>query len=140
MEEKLGVEYRDFDGLLQEADFVSLHVNLSAQTRGLIDARALGLMKRTAVLINTARGPVVDPDALYEALKNGQIAAAALDVTDPEPLPADNKLLDLPNLIIAPHIASATGASRTLMARMAVRNCLAGVKGEPLPFPVHTGH
>jgi len=138
VEEKLGVEYRDFDDLLQEADFVSLHVNLSAATRGLIDARALALMKRTAVLINTARGPVVDPNALYQALKNGQIAAAALDVTDPEPLPADDKLLKLPNLIIAPHIASATIASRTLMAQMAVRNCLAGVQGNPLPFPVNT--
>ena len=138
VEEKLGVEYRDFDDLLQEADFVSLHVNLSAATRGLIDARALALMKRTAVLINTARGPVVDPNALYQALKSGQIAAAALDVTDPEPLPADDKLLKLPNLIIAPHIASATIASRTLMAQMAVRNCLAGVQGNPLPFPVNT--
>ena len=138
VEETLGAEYREFDELLQEADFVSLHVTLTEETRGLIDSRALGLMKRTAVLINTARGPVVDPDALYWALKNGQIAAAALDVTDPEPLPADDKLLDLPNLIVAPHIASATIASRNLMAQMAVQNCIAGVQGNPLPFPVNT--
>lgn len=136
LEEILGIEYREFDDLLQEADFVSLHVNLTTETRGLIAARALELMKPTAVLINTARGPVVDPDALYWALKNGQIAAAALDVTDPEPLPVNDRLLDLPNLIVAPHIASATIASRTLMAQMAVRNCVAGVQGKALPFPV----
>jgi glyoxylate reductase len=137
LEEILGIEYREFDDLLQEADFVSLHVNLTTETRGLIAARALELMKPTAVLINTARGPVVDPDALYWALKNGQIAAAALDVTDPEPLPVNDRLLDLPNLIVAPHIASATIASRTLMAQMAVRNCIAGVQGKALPFPVN---
>jgi phosphoglycerate dehydrogenase-like enzyme len=123
--------------LLRESDYISLHVNLSDETRGLINAQALSLMKPTAVLINTARGPVVDPDALYEALKSGQIAAAALDVTDPEPLPAGHRLLSLPNLIVAPHIASATVASRTLMAQMAVRNCLAGLRGEPLPFPAY---
>jgi glyoxylate reductase len=137
LEQTLGVQYRKFDDLLQEADFVSLHVNLTTETRGLINARALELMKPTAVLINTARGPVVDPDALYWALKKDQIAAAALDVTDPEPLPPDDRLLELSNLIIAPHIASATIASRTLMAQMAVRNCLAGVQGKPLPFPVN---
>jgi len=137
LEKILGVEYRDFDDLLRESDFVSLHVNLTAETRGLIDSSALGLMKRTAVLINTARGPVVDPQALYWALKNGQIAAAALDVTDPEPLPADDPLLELPNLIVVPHIASATTTSRTLMAQMAVRNCLAGVQGKPLLYPVN---
>ncbi len=136
IEEELGVEYGELDDLLRQADFVSLHVNLTAATRGLIDARALELMKATAVLINTARGPVVDPAALYWALKNGQIAAAALDVTDPEPLPVNDRLLELPNLIIVPHIASATTASRTLMAQMAVRNCLAGVQGQTLPFPV----
>jgi len=138
VEQALGVEYREFDDLLQEADFVSLHVNLTAETHGLINARALELMKPSAILINTARGSIVDSDALYWALKNGQIAAAALDVTDPEPLPADDKLLDLPNIIVAPHIASATTTSRTLMAQMAVRNCTAGVQGMPLPFPVNT--
>jgi glyoxylate reductase len=137
VEAELGVEYRDFESLLRESDFVSMHVNLSEETRGLIDAAALALMKNTAVLINTARGPVVDSDALYNALKKGQIAYAALDVTDPEPLPADHQLLTLPNCLVAPHIASATVASRTLMAQMAVRNCIAGVRGEPLPYAVH---
>lgn len=137
VEEELGVEYRDYEALLQEADFVSLHVNLTDETRGLIDAGALALMKPTSILINTARGPVVDSDALYDALKAGQIAYAALDVTDPEPLPAGHKLLTLPTCLVTPHIASATVASRTLMAQMAVRNCIAGVRGEPLPFPVN---
>ena len=135
-EAELGVAYRDLDALLREADFVTLHVNLTEETRGLIDARALALMKPAGILINTARGPVVDSDALYDALKNGRIAYAALDVTDPEPLPADHQLLTLPNCLVAPHIASATVASRTLMAQMAVRNCIAGVRGEPLPYPV----
>jgi len=136
-EAELDVEYRSFDDLLRESDYISLHVNLSDETRGLINTRALSLMKSTAILVNTARGPVVDKDALYEALLSAQIAAAALDVTDPEPLPADHKLLTLPNLIVAPHIASATVASRTLMAQMAVRNCLSGLRGEPLPFPAY---
>jgi glyoxylate reductase len=93
-------------------------------------------MKPTAILINTARGPIVNLDALYEALKMGQIAYAALDVTDPEPLPANHKLLSLPNVIIAPHIASATVTSRTKMALMAVQNLVAGVQGTKLPFEV----
>ena len=136
VEAQLGVEYRDFEALLRESDFVSLHVNLTEETRGLIDGSALKLMKPAGILINTARGPVVDSDALYEALKEGQIAYAALDVTDPEPLPADHKLLTLSNCLVTPHIASATVASRTLMAQMAVRNCIAGVHGEPLPYAV----
>jgi len=132
----LGAAYRDLDDLLCESDFVSLHVDLNAQTRGLIGARELGLMKKTAVLINTARGPVVDSDALYAALASGGIAYAALDVTDPEPLPAGHPLLTLPNCLVTPHIASATTTARTQMAHMAVRNCLAGLRGDPLPFPV----
>jgi len=137
VEAELGVEYVDFDTLLQEADYISLHVNLTDETRGLFGVEAFGKMKETAVLINTARGPVVDPDALYDALKNGQIGYAALDVTDPEPLPVDHKLLTLPNIIIVPHIASATITSRTKMAMMAADNLIAGVNGEPLPFPVN---
>lgn len=132
----LGAQYRGLDDLLREADFVTLHVNLNDTTNGLIGARELGLMKETAVLINTARGPVVDTAALVEALRDGRIAAAALDVTDPEPLPADHPLLALPNCLVTPHIASATTAVRTRMAQMAVRNCLAGLRGDPLPFPV----
>ena len=136
MEAELGVEYRSFEDLLCESDYVSLHVSLTPETQGLIDGRAFSLMKPTAILINTARGPVVDSEALYEALKSGQIASAALDVTDPEPLPADHKLLQLPNLIVAPHIASGTVTSRTQMAMMAVKNLVAGVQGKPLPYPV----
>lgn len=136
-EAELGVEYRALDDLLRESDFVSLHTTLSDETQGLIGAWALGLMKPTAILINTSRGPVVDAEALYQALKRGQIAYAALDVTDPEPLPADHKLLTLPNLIVAPHIASATVHSRTQMATMAVDNLLAGLRGERLPHGVN---
>jgi glyoxylate reductase len=135
-EAEFGAQYRALEALLQEADFVSLHVNLTAETRGMINERAFGLMKPTAVLINTARGPIVDSDALYQALHSGTIAAAALDVTDPEPLPSTHRLMSLPNLIVAPHIASATTTSRNKMSMMAVENLLAGLRGQPLPFPV----
>ena len=94
-------------------------------------------MKPSAVLINTSRGPIVDQQALYDALKDGRIAYAALDVTDPEPLPPDDKLLSLTNIIILPHIASATGATRTKMCMMAIENLVAGLKGEKLPYPVN---
>jgi phosphoglycerate dehydrogenase-like enzyme len=93
-------------------------------------------MKPTAILVNTARGPVVDAVALAAALREGGIAAAALDVTDPEPIPADDPLLSLDNCLVVPHIASATGATRGRMAAMAAANLLAGVRGEPLPTPV----
>jgi glyoxylate reductase len=121
------------DELLAEADFVSLHVPLSEDTYHLIDAESLGKMKPTAVLVNTSRGPVVDPDALYEALAAGQIAYAALDVTDPEPMPGDHRLLTLPNCLVVPHIASASYATRTRMAVMAAENLLAGLRGARLP-------
>jgi lactate dehydrogenase-like 2-hydroxyacid dehydrogenase len=123
--------------LLAQADFISLHVPLTEDTRHMIDAAALGQAKPTAVLINTSRGPVVDTDALYEALAGGQIAYAALDVTDPEPLPADHKLLSLPNCLVVPHIASASRATRTRMATMAAQNLLAGLRGERLPTCVN---
>jgi len=132
-EAELGVECRPLDDLLRESDFVSLHTSLTDETQGLIGARAFALMKPTAILINTSRGPVVDTEALYRALSEGQIAYAALDVTDPEPLPADHKLLTLPNLVVTPHIASATVTSRTKMAIMAVDNLLAGLNGDRLP-------
>jgi glyoxylate reductase len=137
IEKEIGAEYCDFDQLLSESDYLSLHVNLSQKTRGLISKREFDLMKPGAILINTARGPIVDTDSLYQALKDGQIAYAALDVTDPEPLPKDHMLLALPNVIIAPHIASATVTSRNQMALMAVRNLIAGVRGVKLPFPVN---
>jgi len=124
------VEYTDLDSLLRESDFVCLTVALNDDTRGMIGARELGLMKPTAMLINAARGPVVQTDALVEALINRTIAAAALDVTDPEPLPVDHPLVSMPNCTIAPHIASATVATRSKMATMAVNNALAAVRGE----------
>lgn len=133
----LGAEYRPLDALLAESDFVSLHVPLTPETFHLIDAWALSLMRPTAILINTARGSIVDHTALYQALTSGQIAAAALDVTDPEPLPPDSPLLALDNCLIAPHIASASIATRGRMAIMAAENLLAGLRGERLPHPVN---
>jgi len=118
------------DELLRKSDFVSLHVPLNAETRHLIDGAALRNMKETAVLVNTARGGVVDPEALYEALRNGVIAAAALDVTDPEPLPEDHPLLGLPNCLVVPHIGSASVATRERMAVMAADNLIAALRGE----------
>ncbi len=123
----------DLDTLLRESDFVSLHTPLTPQTRHLINRDTLALMKPTAVLVNTARGPVVDGQALYEALKARQIFAAALDVTDPEPLPLDSPLLELDNLVIAPHIASASQTTRDKMSLMAAENLLAGLNGQRLP-------
>jgi glyoxylate reductase len=123
----------DLDTLLRESDFVSLHCPLTEETRGLMNASAFGKMKPTAILVNTARGPVVDQVALYEALKSGRITAAALDVTVPEPLPTDSPLLRLENCLIAPHIASASRRTRAEMSRMAAENLIAGLKGERLP-------
>ena len=122
--------------LLERSDFVTLHCPLTPQTRGLIDAEALSRMKPTAYLVNTSRGPVVDTGALADALHAGELAGAALDVTDPEPLPADHPLLEAPNLLVVPHIASATHATRGRMADIAVDNLLAGLAGEPMPHSV----
>ena len=122
---------------MAQSDFVSLHVNLTAETRHLMNAERLGWMKPSAVLVNTSRGPVVDPKALYEALRDGVIFAAALDVTDPEPIPFDDPLLTLDNCLVVPHIASASRATRGTMAAMAAANLLAGVRGERLPTPVN---
>ncbi len=133
----LGATYVPLDELLARSDFVSLHVNLTPETRHLIDADALRSMKPTAVLVNTARGPVVDGAALAGALRDGVIAAAALDVTDPEPIPMDDPLVGLDNCLIVPHIASASRATRGKMAEMAAANLLAGVRGERLPTPVN---
>jgi glyoxylate reductase len=136
VEAELGVRYVSFDRLLAESDHVVLTVPLTAETRGLIDARALGRMKPTAILVNAARGPVVDPAALLDALSTRRIAAAALDVTDPEPLPRDHPLLALDNLVITPHLGSATEPTRRRMAELSVANLLAGLRGDPLPFEV----
>lgn len=128
--EGLDVEFVDLDTLLEESDFVSLHVALAPETYHLIGEREFGLMKKTAILINAARGPVVDTDALVTALRDGDIFAAGLDVTDPEPLPADHPLVSLPNCTVVPHIASATVATRDDMATLAARNLLAVLTGE----------
>jgi glyoxylate reductase len=125
----------DLHHALRRADFVSLHTPLTAQTRHLIDDAALHALKPGAILVNTGRGGLVDQPALKRALEDGRLAAAALDVTDPEPLPPDDPLLDAPNLIVLPHIGSATHAAREAMADMAVDNLLAGLAGEPLPHP-----
>ena len=134
----LGATAVPLDELLARSDFVSLHVNLTPETRHLINAETLGRMKPTAVLVNTSRGPVVDGAALAAALRDGVIWAAALDVTDPEPIPVDDPLVGLDNCLIVPHIASASRATRGKMAAMAAANLLAGVRGQPLPTPVTT--
>lgn len=131
-ESELDMEYVDMDTLLARSDFVSLHTVLDESTHHLIDARALSQMKPSAVLVNAARGPVVDPKALYEALRSGQISAAGLDVTDPEPISADDPLLTLDNCVIVPHIASASVSTRREMSRIAAANLLNGIAGERL--------
>jgi glyoxylate reductase len=137
LEQSMGVTYADIDTILAEADFVSIHTDLNPSTRYMFNAVAFAKMKRTAILINSARGPIVDHMALYEALKSGQILGAGLDVTDPEPIPVDHPLLTLPNCLIVPHIASASVATRGKMASMAAHNLIAGVRGERLPTPVN---
>jgi glyoxylate reductase len=123
------------EALLEQADFVSLHLPLTPDTRHLIDSGALERMRPTAYLINTARGGIVDQDALAAALHAGAIAGAALDVTEPEPLPPDHPLLDAPNLIVLPHLGSATHATRQSMADLAVDNLLAALGDKPMPNP-----
>ena len=135
-EEELGIEYVDMEHLLQTSDYVTLHVPLTQETTHMIGKAELDLMKSTAILVNIARGPVVDHYALYEALTAGQIAGAALDVTEPEPLNTDHPLLGLDNLIVAPHLGSATIQTRMKMATMAMENLVAGLKGEQLPYGV----
>jgi glyoxylate reductase len=137
VEAEFGAAELPLEELLPRADFVTLHVNLTPQTKGLIDAEKLSWMKPTAVLVNTSRGPVIDHAALAEALRSGRIFAAALDVTDPEPIPADDPLVGLENCLIVPHIASASRATRGKMAEMAAANLLAGVRGERIPTPVN---
>jgi len=135
-ETELGAESVEMDRLLAESDFVTLHTNLSPETHHLLDSAAFGRMKPGAVVINTSRGPVIDHEALYEALKSGRLFGAGLDVTDPEPLRADHPLVSLPNCLVVPHIASASEATRDRMAEMAAANLLAGLRGERLPTPV----
>ncbi len=136
-EELLNATQVDLDELLSCSDFICLHVPLTKYTKGLIDKEALIKMKPTAILINAARGTVVDTDALLEALQSGQILAAGLDVTDPEPLPPNHPLFQLPNCFITPHIGSATVNTRKVMASIAFRNLEAGLKENPLPYCVN---
>ncbi len=133
IDQQLEARFVPLDDLLLNSDFVSLHCRLTPQTRGLIDEAALRKMKPTAVLVNTARGQVVITEALVQALREGWIAAAGLDVTDPEPLPPDHTLYDLPNCLIVPHIGSATYGTRHRMAELACENLLAGLEGRKLP-------
>lgn len=127
--DELGATFVSLDELLQESDFVSLHCTLTPETHHLIGARELGLMKASAILINAARGPVVDTDALVAALREGEIWAAGLDVTDPEPMAADHPLVGMENCLIVPHIASGTIATRNAMAKIAIENCVAVLEG-----------
>ena len=123
------------DELLGTSDFVSIHCPLTERTRGLIGADALARMRPTAILINTARGAVVDQGALRAALERGEIAGAAIDVTDPEPPPPDDPIFDTPNLIVVPHIGSATHTARARMTEISVENLLAALAGRPMPHP-----
>ena len=134
IEEELGALRLDFQELLPLSDFISLHVPLSPQTRLMINSDALRKMKKTALLINTSRGPVVDTQALIQALEENWIGGAALDVTDPEPLPADHKLFSLRNCLVVPHIGSATWNTRRRMAELACENLLAGLQGRHLLY------
>jgi len=135
-EKETGAERADLDRLLRESDYVSLHVPLTDKTRGLINAEKLSLMKPGAYLINNSRGPVVDENALYDALKNGRLAGAGLDVFAQEPVSVDNPLLQLSNVVVAPHISSAGHATRDKMAVMVAENLLAWLDNKPLPNQV----
>jgi lactate dehydrogenase-like 2-hydroxyacid dehydrogenase len=134
VEEELGLIHVSLEELLSEADFVSVHTPLVPETHHLIGEEALRAMKQDAILINAARGEIVDTQALVRALEGGWIGGAALDVTDPEPMPAHHPLVHLQNCIVVPHIGSATVRARNRMAEMAAENLLAGLRGEPLPY------
>ena len=137
VESELGIKYVNLDTLLKESDFVTIHTNLTPETRHLIGAKQFAMMKKTSILVNDARGPIVDNDALYEALRDGRIAFAGLDVTEPEPIPSNHPLLTLDNVIVTPHIASASVETRTKMALMAAENLIAGLKGKMPPNAVN---
>jgi glyoxylate reductase len=131
-EQSLDARYCSFNEILAESDYLVIAVPLNDETCGMISRDELHKMKSTAILINIARGPIVNTDALTEALTNGDIYAAGLDVTDPEPLPRDHPLLQLDNVTIAPHLGSATEQTRQSMAEMSVENLLRGLRGEAL--------
>jgi glyoxylate reductase len=134
LEKSLGVTYVPMDDLLAQSDIVTIHSYLSKETHHLFGRANFEKMKADAILVNTARGQIVDPQDLLWALENKKIGAAALDVFEPEPIPAGHPLLSMPNVIVTPHIASATTQTRVRMATMAVENLQAGLKGERLPY------
>ena len=139
MEKDLGITYVDLDTLFREADFLSVHTPLTPETHHILNRDRFRQMKNTAILVNSARGPIVDTMALYEALRDGQIAGAGLDVTDPEPIHADHPLLTLPNVVVCPHTASGTVETRSRMAEIAADNIIAGLNGQLLPAQVNAG-
>jgi len=132
-----GVENVSLEQLLLRSDFVSVHVALNDDTRNLLDADKIAMMKPSAVLVNTARGGIVDEAALAEALASGKLFAAAIDVFEKEPVEPHNPLLCLPNVVVAPHIGSATVLTRAKMADIAVDNALAAMRGQPMPHCVN---
>ena len=132
-ESEFSAEYRSLDDLLGESDFVTLNCPLTSETTNLISTAQFATMKRSAILINMARGGVVDTDALYEALSTGRIFGAGIDVTQPEPLPRNHPLLRLQNLVITPHLGSASDRTRRRMIEMSIDNLRAGLAGQPLP-------
>lgn len=137
LEKDMGIVFADMDTVIREADFLSIHTPLTPETRHLMNAERFKMMKKTAILINSARGPIVDTMALSDALRCGTIAGAGLDVTDPEPIPMDHPLVTAPNCIIAPHIASASVVTRTKMSEIAAGNIINGLRGKPMPAPLN---
>ena len=135
-EEALGATYVTFEELLAQADFIVIAVTLNPTTKGMFNKEAFAKMKDGARIVNISRGAVIDTEAMYEALLSGKLAHAAMDVTDPEPLPGDHKLLSLPNVTVTPHMASATTETRDAMALLTVDNILAGLEGKPMPAQV----
>lgn len=137
IEDEIGIEFMDLDRLLGECDFLSIHTRLTSETRHLIGEKEFLRMKPNCILINTSRGAVVDSPALFEALSQHRIAYAALDVTDPEPIPPNHPLLKLDNMLITPHIGSASMATRIKMGLMVAENLFAGLNDEMPPNPVN---
>jgi glyoxylate reductase len=137
LEAALGLQYRPLLGLLAEADFISLHCALTPETRHLLDAAAFARMKPSALVVNTGRGGLIDQPALLDAVRNGRIAGAGLDVTDPEPPPPNDPILSEPRILVTPHIGSASVKARTGMTRVCVENILAVLRGETPPNQVN---
>ena len=137
-EDEIGVRFMTLDDLLAQSDFITIHANLVPETFHLIGAKELEKVKRTCILVNASRGPIVDNVALYAALRDGKMLGAALDVTEPEPIPRDHPLLALKNVIITPHIGSATEPARISIALMAVDNVIAGLTGQVPPGVVNS--